>query len=198
MNLEHAQEQMIAYKSPEFKLGGRVTKKTDVWSLGILIIEILTGKFPSSFWQQGIEDRHPGHADEDDLSTWIHSVVKDGGNDERTVMMNVIDPEMQENDSSLVKNSGGQMMKLLKIALKCCENEIDKRLDIIEAVEMIQEIKERDDNYNNNNDNDNDNNSNNNNNNVGDDDFYTSYTSEGDTRSSKEDFQMNFDTKKHG
>lgn len=179
VNLEHAQDQMIAYKSPEFKLSGRITKKTDVWSLGILIIETLTGKFPSSFLQQGKDDAD--HGGDSDLSTWIRSVVKDE-NDERS-MMNAFDPEMKGNSS--LKNSEGQMVKLLKIALRCCESDTEKRLDIMEAVEMIQEIKERDDNYNNNN-------------NIGDDDFYSSYTSEGNTRSSKEDFQMNFDPKKNG
>ncbi|CDP12489.1 unnamed protein product [Coffea canephora] len=151
VNLEQARDQMIAYKSPEFKQNGRITKKTDVWSLGVLILELLTGKFPSNFLQQG-------KGSDTDLATWVHSVVKD----EWTV--EVFDKDMQG-----TKHCEGEMMKLLKIALTLCEPEIDKRWDIKEAVDRIEEIKERDD--------------------V--DDFHSSYTSETDMRSSRglsEDF----------
>ncbi|GKF13724.1 pollen receptor-like kinase 4, partial [Tanacetum coccineum] len=44
---------MKAYKSPEFtQHNQRVTKKTDVWCLGILILEMLTGKFPLNYLEQ--------------------------------------------------------------------------------------------------------------------------------------------------
>ncbi|KAL3534996.1 hypothetical protein ACH5RR_003457 [Cinchona calisaya] len=151
VNLEQAQQQMIAYKSPEFKKNSRITKKTDVWSLGVLILEILTGKFPSNFLQQG-------KGSDTDLATWVHSVVKDEWTTE------VFDKDMQG-----TKNCESEMMKLLQIALTLCEPEIDKRWDIKEAVDKIEEIKERD----------------------GGDDFHSSYTSETNMRSSRglsEDF----------
>lgn len=152
VNLEQAQGHMIAYKSPEFKQNGRVTKKTDVWSLGVLILEILTGKFPSNFLQQG-------KGSDADLATWVHSVFKDEWS-----------PEVFEKDMRGVKNCEGEMVKLLKIGLALCELEIDKRWDIKEAVDRIEEIKERDD---------------------GADDFLSSYASESDLHSSRglsEDF----------
>ncbi|KAJ1440735.1 hypothetical protein SESBI_01805 [Sesbania bispinosa] len=42
------------------------------------------------------------------------------------------------------KNSEGEMMKLLRIALTCCEGDVDKRWDLIDALDKIQEVKERD------------------------------------------------------
>lgn len=55
------------------------------------------------------------------------------------------------------------MTKLLKIGLSCCELDMDKRFDMKEAMERIEEVKERE----------------------GDDDFYSSYASEADMRSSR-------------
>ncbi|KAK4354067.1 hypothetical protein RND71_026261 [Anisodus tanguticus] len=146
VNLEHAQEHMIAYKSPEFKHSGRITRKTDVWTLGILILEIITGKFPSNFLQQG-------KGSDTDLATWVRSVIDEDSSD-----VDIFEKEMRG-----TKNADGEMMKLLKIALGCCDLDMEKRFDMKEAMKRIEEIKERD----------------------GDDDFYSSYASEADARSSR-------------
>lgn len=53
VNKEHAQQLMAAYKSPDFTQNNLITNKTDVWCLGILILEILTGKFPANYLTQG-------------------------------------------------------------------------------------------------------------------------------------------------
>ncbi|KAH0669950.1 hypothetical protein KY285_025531 [Solanum tuberosum] len=127
VNLEHAQEHMIAYKSPEFKHSGRITRKNDVWTLGILILEIITGKFPSNFLQQG-------KGSDTDLATWVRSVVN-----EDMTEVDVFEKEMRG-----TTNSEGEMMKLLKIALGCCDLDMEKRFDMKEAMERIEEVKERD------------------------------------------------------
>ncbi|KAJ6697618.1 LEUCINE-RICH REPEAT RECEPTOR-LIKE PROTEIN KINASE PXC1 [Salix purpurea] len=59
-----------AYKSPEFTHSDRTTRKTGVWSLGVLILEILTGKFPENYLMHG----KGGGAD---LATWVNSVVRE-------------------------------------------------------------------------------------------------------------------------
>ncbi|GKV20460.1 hypothetical protein SLEP1_g30583 [Rubroshorea leprosula] len=126
INQESAQELMVAYKSPEYFQNGRVTKKTDVWGLGILILEILTGKFPANFLKEG-------QGDEEDLAMLVSSIVKEGRVEE------VFDKEME-----MEKNSIGEMVRLLKIGLSCCEN-LENRLELKEAVEKIEELKEKDD-----------------------------------------------------
>ncbi|KAK7358470.1 hypothetical protein VNO77_00398 [Canavalia gladiata] len=143
INQELAQDIMVIYKSPEYLQHGRITKKTDVWCLGILILEILTGKFPANFLQQG-------KGSEVSLATWVQSVVPEEWTNA------VFDQEM-----GATKNGEGEMAKLLKISLSCCEGDVDKRLDLKEAVEKIQEVKERDQ----------------------EDDYYTSYASDGDVKS---------------
>jgi serine/threonine protein kinase len=125
-NQEMAKDIMVIYKSPEYLQQGRITKKSDVWCLGILILEILTGKFPATFLQQG-------KGSEVSLANWVISVVPEEWNS------SVFDKEMGE-----TKNGEGEMEKLLKIALSCCEGDVDKRCDLKEAVEKIQQVKERD------------------------------------------------------
>lgn len=146
MNQEYAHELMVAYKSPEYLEHGRITKKTDIWSFGILIIEILTGKFPANILQQG------KGSEEDSAFGWVRSVVPEGWSDE------VFDKEMGG-----TKNNEGEMYKLLKIGLACCEGDVERRWDLKEAFERIEELREND----------------------GDDDFYTSYASEVDIESSR-------------
>ncbi|KAK3211373.1 hypothetical protein Dsin_016079 [Dipteronia sinensis] len=130
MNKEHAQAQMVAYKSPEFTQVDRTTRKTDVWSLGILILEMLTGKFPANYLKQG-------KGANADLASWVNSVVREEWTGE------VFDKDMKG-----TRNGEGEMLKLLKIGMCCCEWNADRRWEMREAVKKIEELKERDnDNY---------------------------------------------------
>ncbi|XVF00357.1 hypothetical protein REPUB_Repub03eG0278300 [Reevesia pubescens] len=126
INKDHAQQFMVAYKSPEFTQYDQTTRKTDVWSLGILILELLTGKFPANYLKQG----KGGNAD---LATWVNSVVREEWTGE------VLDKDMKG-----TKNGEGEMLKLLKIGMCCCEYNVERRWELKEAVEKIEELKERD------------------------------------------------------
>ncbi|KAL7096248.1 hypothetical protein ACP275_10G069800 [Erythranthe tilingii] len=133
VNQEHAQEHMISYKSPEYKSSGRITKKTDVWSLGILILETLTGRFPSNFLQHSGGGRAPAAPTGDvDVAAWVEAAVGDDGDN-----VEVLDVDMERDERSVV-----EMMKLLNIGLSCCQVDVDIRPDIKEAVERIEEVKE--------------------------------------------------------
>lgn len=122
INLDHAQHLMMAYKSPEHAKLSRITKKTDVWSLGIIILEILTGKFPENYLTQ----RYDPNAD---LAGWVNEMIKE----KKTGR--VFDAEMGG-----VKNSKGEMLKLLMVGVSCCEEDVDRRLDLSEAVEKIDKL----------------------------------------------------------
>ncbi|XP_010557641.1 PREDICTED: pollen receptor-like kinase 1 [Tarenaya hassleriana] len=145
INQESAQELMVAYKSPEYQQHSRITKKTDVWGLGIFILEILTGKFPENFL-------HMGKGSEEDLASWVNTVFKG----EWT-------PEVFDKDMGKTGHCETEILKLLRIGMSCCEMDVEKRLDIREAVDKIEELRDRD----------------------GDDDFYSTYASEADGKSSR-------------
>ncbi|CAN1340369.1 Pollen receptor-like kinase 2 [Linum perenne] len=129
INQENAQELMVAYKSPEYLRLGRVTKKTDVWALGMLILEVVTGKLSSTFLKRGGDD-------EDDLVSWVRLIPEDRWASE------VVDKELREEEEEELINihKEGEMVKLVRIGLMCCEGDVDKRPDLKEVVGMIEEI----------------------------------------------------------
>ncbi|TQD86779.1 hypothetical protein C1H46_027652 [Malus baccata] len=143
INRDHAQKFMVAFKSPEFYHTERTLKKTDVWSLGILILEMLTGKFPANYLQ-------PGKRANADLAAWVNSVVREEWTGE------VFDKDMKG-----TKNGEGEMLKLLKIGMCCCESNVEGRWDWREVADKIEQLKERDT-----------------------DEDYSSYASDGDAYSS--------------
>ncbi|KAG8653197.1 hypothetical protein MANES_06G178600v8 [Manihot esculenta] len=126
INPQQAHNLMIAYKSPEYAETGRTSNKTDIWSFGILILEILTGKFPENYLT-------PGYDSSADIATWVNKMVKEKRTSE------VFDKEMKG-----TKDSKGEMINLLKIGLSCCERDVESRLDIKEVVEKIEQLREGD------------------------------------------------------
>ncbi|XP_047331537.1 pollen receptor-like kinase 1 [Impatiens glandulifera] len=115
VNPDHAQKSMQAYKSPEYKNNNRVTKKADVWCLGVVILETLTAKSPGS---------------DADMVTWVNSLANKNATE-------VFDKKLME-----TKHNEGEMTKLFKIGLSCVELDAEKRSDMKEIVKKIDELKE--------------------------------------------------------
>ncbi|KAL8140212.1 hypothetical protein V2J09_006233 [Rumex salicifolius] len=122
---EYAQQLMMAYKSPEYIIKGRINKKTDVWCFGILIIEIMTGRFISSYLQKESQM---------DLSCWIKENIGDGYGHDRIFDKNI---------GGSMSNFEGNMHKLLNIGIACCESDVEKRCDIKDICERIKGVKEK-------------------------------------------------------
>ncbi|KAL3532717.1 hypothetical protein ACH5RR_006238 [Cinchona calisaya] len=120
-NTQTAQS-LFAYKSPEAILYQQLSPKSDVYCLGIIILEILTGKFPSQY----LNNQKGGT----DLVQWVRSAIAEKRETE------LIDPEIANATSSLV-----QMERLLHIGAACTESEPDKRIDMREAIRRIEEIQ---------------------------------------------------------
>lgn len=122
---------LVAYKSPEYTSLHRPTRKTDVWTLGILILETLTATSP------------PPKCQDSDLRTWIGSIAardaEAGADDGRAET--IFDVKMAGD----AEHSRRQMRKLLKIGVACCHEDPEARLELKEAVERIEILKERDD-----------------------------------------------------
>ncbi|KAA8534756.1 hypothetical protein F0562_029802 [Nyssa sinensis] len=122
INHTSASQSMFAFKSPEAILYQQVSPKSDVYCLGIIILEIITGKFPSQY----LNNQKGGT----DVVQWVKSALSEKRERE------LIDPEIASATNSL-----GQMEKLLRIGASCTEGNPDLRIDMKEAARRIEEIK---------------------------------------------------------
>ncbi|XP_065848562.1 pollen receptor-like kinase 3 [Euphorbia lathyris] len=123
-NLNHSSQTMFAYKTPEYIQKHVISPKSDVYCLGIIILEIMTGKFPSQYLTNGKGGT--------DVVQWVVQAISEGKEQE------LIDPEVSDNSNS---ETIKQMVELLRIGAACTEADSNQRLDMREAIRRIQEIQ---------------------------------------------------------
>ncbi|XP_077239955.1 pollen receptor-like kinase 3 [Tasmannia lanceolata] len=116
-----ASQSMFAYKSPESIQYQHVSPKSDVYCLGILILEIMTGKFPSQYLNHGKGGT--------DVFQYAVSAISERREAE------VLDPEIAGSETS---RAG--MEQLLHLGVACAEPNTERRLDMREAIKRIEEI----------------------------------------------------------
>ncbi|KAK4785819.1 hypothetical protein SAY86_002508 [Trapa natans] len=111
---------VLGYRAPEVTDPCRTTQKADVYSFGILLLELLTGKAPthSVLNEEGV-----------DLPRWVQSVVQDEWTSE------VFDLELLRYQS--VEK---EMVQLLQLAIDCAAQYPDSRPSMAEVRRQIEEI----------------------------------------------------------
>ncbi|KAL1326117.1 hypothetical protein HN51_036147 [Arachis hypogaea] len=122
INPTAAVQAMFAYKSPDYIQYQKVSQKTDVFCLGVLILEIITGKFPSQYHSNGKGGT--------DVVQRVFTAISESREAE------LIDPELQGNMGSQT-----QMLQLIHIGADCTESNPDKRLAMKEAIRRIEEVQ---------------------------------------------------------
>lgn len=112
----------LGYRAPELTKLKKGTTKTDVYSFGIVLLELLTGKAPGE----------PMTADNGmDLPEWVASIVKEEWTNE------VFDLELMKEAS----NSGDELLNTLQLAMHCVDPTPSARPDMDEVVHQLEEIK---------------------------------------------------------
>lgn len=109
------------YRAPEVTDIRRVSQKADVYSFGVLLLELLTGKAPTHTLlnEEGV-----------DLPRWVQSVVREEWTSE------VFDLELLRYQS--VED---EMVQLLQLAVDCAAQYPDKRPSMPEVVQRIEELR---------------------------------------------------------
>ncbi|KAF3955582.1 hypothetical protein CMV_019210 [Castanea mollissima] len=101
------------YLDPEYFLTHKLTDKSDVYSLGVVFLELLTGMHPISHGKNIVRE--------------VNVAYQSG------MIFSVIDDRMGSYPSECV-------VKFLTLALKCCEDETDARPSMAEVVRELENI----------------------------------------------------------
>ncbi|PRQ42807.1 putative protein kinase RLK-Pelle-LRR-III family [Rosa chinensis] len=109
----------LGYNAPELSKTKKSTEKTDVYSLGVIILELLTGKSPGEP-MNGM-----------DLPQWVASIVKEEWTNE------VFDLELIRD----VPIIGDQLLNTLKLALHCVDPSPAARPEAQQVLQQLEEIK---------------------------------------------------------
>lgn len=108
------------YRAPEVTDPRKVSQKADVYSFGVLLLELLTGKSPT----------HPQlNEDGVDLPRWVQSIV------EQEWSAEVFDIELVR-----YQTVEDNMVKLLQLAINCAAQYPDKRPSMTEVSKQIEEL----------------------------------------------------------
>ncbi|OIV97440.1 hypothetical protein TanjilG_16201 [Lupinus angustifolius] len=109
----------LGYRAPELLKLKKATNKSDIYSLGIILLELLTGKSPN----ESMNDV--------DLAQWVASIVKEEWTNE------VFDVELMRDASTI----GDELLNTLKLALHCVDPSPSARPDIQQVLQQLQEIR---------------------------------------------------------
>ncbi|KAL5740304.1 hypothetical protein ACOSQ2_029484 [Xanthoceras sorbifolium] len=109
----------LGYRAPELSKLKNANTKTDVYSLGVIILELLTGKSPG--------DPTNGM----DLPQWVASIVKEEWTNE------VFDLELMRDTPTI----GDELLNTLKLALHCVDPSPAARPEVQQVLQQLEEIK---------------------------------------------------------
>lgn len=112
---------VAGYRAPEVTDPHKVSQKADIYSFGVLLLELLTGKAPTQTLlnEEGV-----------DLPRWVQSVVREEWTQE------VFDLELLR-----YQNVEEEMVQLLQLAIDCAAQYPDNRPPMSEVVSRIEEIQ---------------------------------------------------------
>ncbi|OIT02827.1 PREDICTED: probable inactive receptor kinase At1g48480 [Nicotiana attenuata] len=112
---------VAGYRAPEVTDPRKVSQKADVYSFGVLLLELLTGKAPTHALlnEEGV-----------DLPRWVESVVREEWPSE------VFDIELLR-----YKTAEEEMVQLLQLAIDCTAQYPDNRPSMSEVSKRIEELR---------------------------------------------------------
>ncbi|KAL0744605.1 hypothetical protein Bca4012_086118 [Brassica carinata] len=116
-----APNRIDGYRAPEVTDARKISQKADVYSFGVLILELLTGKSPThqQLTEEGV-----------DLPRWVQSIT------DQQSPSQVFDPELAGHQSEGNEN----MIRLLKIGISCTAQYPDSRPSMADVTRLIEEV----------------------------------------------------------
>ena len=115
------------YLAPEWVFNLPITSKVDVYSYGIVVLEMVTGKDPSRS-VHAMDDG--GVAEHKRLVTWVREKMNKAAAN-TSLLEEIIDPMLES------KYDISEMKALVQVALQCVEEDKDVRPTMSQVVEML-------------------------------------------------------------
>ncbi|RLN28459.1 hypothetical protein C2845_PM05G22520 [Panicum miliaceum] len=112
----------ISYLAPEYAIWGHVTRKTDIYSFGVLLLEVISGQSSSkSIWGP---DMHV-------LLEWTWKLWEEGR------LLEIVDPDLEEYPEE-------EILRFIKLALLCTQATPQQRPSMKQVVNMLSNRTEID------------------------------------------------------
>ncbi|KAB1204197.1 hypothetical protein CJ030_MR8G028278 [Morella rubra] len=107
----------LGYLAPEYAMWGKVSESCDVYSFGILLLEIVTGRKPMEKLPGGVKRT---------ITQWAEPLILGGR------YKNLVDPKLRGNfDENQVKQA-------ISVAVLCVQSDPDKRPKMKEVVSLLK------------------------------------------------------------
>ncbi|KAG9147914.1 hypothetical protein Leryth_003508 [Lithospermum erythrorhizon] len=105
----------VGYLAPEYAMFGQLTKKADVYSFGVLVLEIISGRSSANaaFGEEMLV-----------LVEWAWNLKEEGR------LLEIVDPELMEYPEH-------EIQRFIKVALFCTQSASHQRPDMKQVVEML-------------------------------------------------------------
>ncbi|KOM53804.1 hypothetical protein LR48_Vigan09g246300 [Vigna angularis] len=107
------------YLAPEYAIGGQLTKKADIYSFGVLILEIVSGRSSARRTNETNGEGSPKF-----LLEWAWQLYEEGK------LLEFVDPEMEEFPEE-------EVLRYMKVALFCTQSAAGRRPLMIQVVNML-------------------------------------------------------------
>lgn len=101
----------------------KITEKSDVYSYGVVLLEIITGKMPVD----------PSFPDGQHVIQWVRDHLKS-----KQDPIRIVDVKLQGNPDSQIQ----EMLQALGIALLCTSNRAEDRPTMKDVVALLREIRQ--------------------------------------------------------
>ncbi|CAH8348805.1 unnamed protein product [Eruca vesicaria subsp. sativa] len=115
----------FGYLAPEYAVTGRVTTKVDIFSLGVILMELITGR-------KALDVSQP--EDSVHLVTWFRRVAASKDKD-KDAFKNAIDPNINLDEETLAS-----VQKVWELAGHCCAREPYQRPDMGHVVNVLSSL----------------------------------------------------------
>ncbi|KAM1172640.1 hypothetical protein ACFX2I_022717 [Malus domestica] len=107
----------LGYLAPEYAMWGKVSESCDVYSFGILLLELVTGRKPIEKLPGGVKRT---------ITEWAEPLITKGR------LKELADPRLRGNFDE------GQLKQAINVAALCVKSEPEKRLKIKEVVDLLK------------------------------------------------------------